>query len=747
MLGILKNNIPRDILRNRNIYLLMALLIAIGMYIASTLASVTYSTKVVCEENYITSNYQDGQFSLRKPLTEPAEDRLQQKGYTTERIFSFDREMENGSILRFFKVRNKIDLLVLDEGSYPVQSGELVIDKCYAAAYGLSAGDTIHIASRAFRITGLGSVTDYDMPARNISDYSSNSELFGLAFLTNEDYAALLSELGSETRQDFVYSYKLAEGLTDDDLRKELLNIGDHNDAVLTFVPRANNARMCRAIIDGYAYELGGDILGIGLVVLVSVVFYLGIKTSIERESASIGALYAMGVKKHEVILMYLAPSTLIALIAGCAGWTASIWFSAATIISPSNYYCIPRVPVIASPFSIPYCILMPPVICFLINWVRLNKTLSMSPVSLLKGTFDTGIPRHRNPGRAHRIMFDLICSQFIKDKGLFLILMTGSLVAGLIYMLGTGLDQYLVNIMDRLPAEINYEYVYDLLDDTDVPSDTGESVYKKVFKINNMDYVADVPFIGLESPSEFFPVNTENLDGKVIISNALASRYGLKENDELNVFDEVTGKEYAFTVASITDYRVMYTAYMNIDDLRERLGKERVYNSVYSNEAGDYKPAELLGAYRKEDFIRPAESLEPESKRMSIFLYIVATVFYMAVVAFIVRFSVSASQRQIAIFSVLGYSYRELKTIFLSSTAVFSAVCGAVGLIAGFHLSKLAVPYLLGTTAVGVFLYYSVTAFIRDFLLVLIIYVLSAGFTLNQIKKINELDYVSANE
>lgn len=401
------------------------------------------------------------------------------------------------------------------------------------------------------------------------------------------------------------------------------------------------------------------------------------------------------------------------------------------------------------SPLSILYCILMPPVICFLINWMRLNKTLSMSPVSLLKGTFDTNIPRHRNPKKrgSHRIMFNLISSQFIKDKGLFLILLTGSLVTGGIYMIGAGLDQYLANIKDRLPAEINYNYVYDLFDDTDVPSDTGESVYKKVFKINNMDYVADVPFIGLESPSEFFPVNTDNLNGNIIISSALASRYGLKENDELSVFDEFTGKEYAFTVASITDYRVMYTAYMNIDDLRERLGKERVYNSVYSDKACVYKPDELLGAYQREDFIRLAESLEPELKRMSIFLHIIATVFYMAVVAFIVRFSVSAVKRQIAIFSVLGYSYRELKTIFLTSTAVFSAVCGAVGLIAGFHLSKLAVPYLLATTAIGVFLHYSPAAFLRDFLLILLIYVLSAGFTLNQIKKIDELDYVRANE
>ncbi|OON84755.1 hypothetical protein BXO88_15790 [Oribacterium sp. C9] len=204
MLGILKNNIPRDIWKNRVTYLFMAMLIAIGMYIASTLASVTYSTKIVCEANYIASNYQDGQFSLRKPLTEQEESSLEQKGYTIERIFSFDKEMENGSILRFFKVRNKIDLLILDEGKYPQKSGELVLDKCYAMIYGLSTGDIINIDSRSYLITGIGSVTDYDMPARGISDYSSNSELFGLAFLTEDDYETLLSDLGSATMQECV---------------------------------------------------------------------------------------------------------------------------------------------------------------------------------------------------------------------------------------------------------------------------------------------------------------------------------------------------------------------------------------------------------------------------------------------------------------------------------------------------------------------------------------------------------------
>jgi ABC-type antimicrobial peptide transport system permease subunit len=747
MLGILKNNIPKDILKNKATYLLMAAFVAIGMYIASTLASVTYSTEVVCEENYITSNYQDGQFSLRNPLADQQELSIEKMGYTLERIFSFDKEMEDGSILRFFKVRKRIDLLILDDGRLPENSGELVMDKCYAFSHGLKTGDEVIIGARSYLITGVGSVTDYDMPARGIADYSSNSEIFGIAFLTDEDYESLLSESGSTTREEYIYSYKLADDHTDDDLREEILTFFEDSDDVLTFVPRNNNGRMCRAVMDGYTYEVGGLVIGIGLLILVSVVFYLSIRASIEKESASIGALYAMGVKKYEVILMYLAPSTLVAFVAGLVGWILSMQISIAEVISPSYYYCIPPVPVISSPYIIAYCVLMPPAICFVVNLISLNKCLSLPPVSLLKGTFNTDDIRHKKAGKNHGIMFDLVCSRFIQDIGLFFVLLIGSLVAGLIYMLGVGISQYIGNIEVSFPYEIKYEYVYDLLEDTEVPSKTGESVYKKVLKIRNMDYVADVPFIGIDTPSKYFDVNTDDLNGKVVISSALTSRYDLKENSRFDVYDDVTGKEYTFTVASIVDYKVMYSVYMNIDDMRKLLGKGEVYNSVYADEPCDYEADKLLGSYVRDDFIKPLESLKPEAERMSIFLIIIAIFFYAAMLIFIVRFSVNVAMRHIAIHSVLGYSYGELKLIFLSSTAVFSAVCGAVGLIAGFWFSKLVAPYLIGTTRVGVFLYYTPMEFARDFLVVILIYCLSTIVSLGQIRNVHELDYVRANE
>ncbi|WP_028236343.1 FtsX-like permease family protein [Pseudobutyrivibrio sp. MD2005] len=747
MLGILKNSLLKDIYKNRTTYLLMVLFISVGMYVAATLASITYSYNIVCNANYITSNYQDGQFSLRAPLKEKTEISLEKNGgVTLERIFSFDLKIDNDSILRIFKLRKNIDLVVLDKGVYPKKNNEVVLDKCFAANHNLLVGDVISINSKEYFITGLGSVTDYDEPDRNISDYGSNSLVFGLAFLTDEAYASLLSEAGMATRQEYVYSYKLEKGATDENLRLELMALLESDDMVMTFIPRNNNGRMCSAVEDGFAYEICGFAVGIGLLFLVSVIFYLNIKKTIEKESSSIGALYAMGVKKIEVIFMYLAPPTLVSFVAGLLGWLGSVCFSATELVSNSNYYCVPYVPLKTSPFIFVYCVLMPPTSCFLINVIILNKSFSKPPVILLKGTMDINekcYKGHDNKG----IMFNLICSRISKDFGLFIVLFIGSLVAGIIYMLGCGLGQFVGNIQNRLPQEIRYKYVYDLLDETYEPLNNGEAVYKKTFKYDNLGYVLDIEFLGIESSSEYFDVSTDNLNGRIIISKAIANRYGLQKDDSLTVYDGVTGKKYIFIIAGIADYKVMYTAFMDIDDLRNLLGRGNVYNSIYSDVVCNYSPRELLGSYSREDYLNPIDSFAEEAGSMKVFFIVVSVFFFAAMIIYIVRFSINGATRHIAIYSVLGYSNVELQIVFLSSTALYSIVCGVMGLIIGFEFSKIAVPYLLATTPIGIFLTYSIKRFIRDILIIILIYLIAVVVSFKQIKDIDELQYIRARE
>jgi len=94
--------------------------------------------------------------------------------------------------------------------------------------------------------------------SRGLSDYSSDSDTFGLAFLTDDSYEALLVQTGNGTRQEYVYSYKLPEGHTDADLRELIKTSSGANENVLTFVPRDNNERICAAVADGFGYEIAG---------------------------------------------------------------------------------------------------------------------------------------------------------------------------------------------------------------------------------------------------------------------------------------------------------------------------------------------------------------------------------------------------------------------------------------------------------------------------------------------------------
>ena len=70
--------------------------------------------------------------------------------------------------------------------------------------------------------SGIGVVSDYDGPFKEISDTSCNSVTFGLAFLTEKAYEDFKASGNAQKSEDYLYAYKLGEGRTDDDLKKYL---------------------------------------------------------------------------------------------------------------------------------------------------------------------------------------------------------------------------------------------------------------------------------------------------------------------------------------------------------------------------------------------------------------------------------------------------------------------------------------------------------------------------------------------
>ncbi|MDE7281980.1 MAG: hypothetical protein K2N85_00085, partial [Lachnospiraceae bacterium] len=161
---ILRKRLLRDLKSNFLRYLALVLLIVMGMYVVVSVVgaadTIIVGSAAKAEENHI----EDGQFGVFFPLTDEQEKKLIDTGIALEKMFNMDMEAADESIVRLMKNRENINLVDLDEGNQAKDYGEIVLEKRYCEEHGLKIGDSITISDIEFKIVGIGSTPDYDMP-------------------------------------------------------------------------------------------------------------------------------------------------------------------------------------------------------------------------------------------------------------------------------------------------------------------------------------------------------------------------------------------------------------------------------------------------------------------------------------------------------------------------------------------------------------------------------------------------------
>lgn len=726
MWKILLKTVPVNLKRDIGTYILMGILVATGMFIASAFSGITYSYVVGCEANAIASNSEDGQFQLVSPLSDAEARAIAQKGYALERAFYFDVDLEDGSTLRVMRTRQSIDRIVLDDGALPQTDSEAVLEKCYAIHHDLRVSDTVRLADTSLRVSGVGSVTDYDSPSKGMNDFSSDSAAFGLIFVTEDRYRSLLAAIGSDTREIYIYAYKLAEGATDEALRSLLVDEMGLLPRMVTFVSVANNNRMGSAMSDNYVYAFVGMITGVGLLILISMIFFLRIQFSLDKQSSSIGALMAMGVKKRDIYPMLLLPFALVAFVGGLAGFGLSRLFPLAEVAGSEGYYSIPRIPMITHPLIFLYCVVMPPLVCTAINVALMRKKLSQPVVSLLRSSSE---------GSGG-------------NGGIAAAMVVGSLLAATIFMAGRGVGLYCTSVKERLPVEIHYNHVYELSEAQAEVPEGAQGAFLHVFSREDHGYIRNIQFIGIEDGNPYFDARVAGLDGGVIISTSVASRYGLKVGDTLTVFDSITAKPYAFDVKGTTDYSVLLTVFMDIGDLRSLLGEDGIaYNMVYSDAPLDYSKSQLFSALTKEEVIAPVETLEPEVQSSRDLFYALAIMFYAVMMIYLIQFAVVRKRRDTACLSAFGYRNIEEIRFVTGKLMILACVSAAVCLFVGYRISLLLMPTLLASVPIGLMIDYRLPEYLLNLAIALEIIMISVFFGLRRIANTDHLYYLRSRE
>lgn len=218
---VLRKRLGRDLKSNWGRYLALVLLIVMGIFLVTSFVG-SAEAIIQSTENKKTENHrQDGQFSVFLPLTDEELEKLSEGGTVIEPIFNTDILTEDGKVLRLFRSREQTDLIDVCEGRLAESDNEALLERRFAEANGCSVGDELTAGGVTFKIVGLGSVPDYDAPFRNLSDAGVQSEVFGLIFVTSDEYSYII-ENTQQKAQEYAYSYRLGEGITDIELKDKI---------------------------------------------------------------------------------------------------------------------------------------------------------------------------------------------------------------------------------------------------------------------------------------------------------------------------------------------------------------------------------------------------------------------------------------------------------------------------------------------------------------------------------------------
>ena len=229
---VLRKRAWRNLKENKFRYLALSFLIIISMYLVISLIGAADTIVDGTAKQAKKHKLEDGQFQVFVPLTIKQKEALTKKGITLEETFYLDFRQKDGSKLRIFKNRNKVDQINLDVGRLARDEQEVVVEKRYAQEHNLKVGSNITIDGDSYKVTGIGSVPDYDACYEKLSDSTVDSKQFGLAFVTEDVYQNLKNNENSIQSEEYIYAYRLNGAMTQKQLKNKLKKITFNPDDV-----------------------------------------------------------------------------------------------------------------------------------------------------------------------------------------------------------------------------------------------------------------------------------------------------------------------------------------------------------------------------------------------------------------------------------------------------------------------------------------------------------------------------------
>lgn len=470
------------------------------------------------------------------------------------------------------------------------------------------------------------------------------------------------AEDGSDELLDGIQELKdETDDMIDDIFSEDAQNL-------MTFVKAGDNARIQAASGDQELYRSVGTIAGAILLILISYVLSVFVVHSIDQESAVIGALYALGVKRKNLMAHYVTLPTVITFVSGLIG-TLLGYSSLGVPIQMQdcyNYYSLPDLDVIYMPYLFIYGIVVPPVISIIVNSLVIRKRLSKPVLTMIRNEQKVGNGKDIKLGNMSFMNLFKI-RQMLRESRTGFTVVFGMFVSLLLAMMSLEIYTYCANVNRDYVNDTKYEYMYTYKYPTEEVPEGGYEAYAKTLKKKIYGYNFDITVMGLTENNPFFDVDLSDSSSKVAISSSIAYKYGLDVSDILTLKDDEADKIYAFEIASVAQYAPSFMVFMPYDKALELFDEpEDYFNVVFSDHALDVETGRLYATTTKTDVKKAAGIFSDIMQGMILTIGGVSVLIFIVVMYLMMKVMIDRSSFNIALIKIFGYQNKEVKKMYL---------------------------------------------------------------------------------
>lgn len=652
--------------------------------------------------------------------------------------------------IRVFNERTDINMYDILEGRKPENEDEIIIDRMHADNVKLKVGDRIKAGNAEFTITGLAAFVDYSTLYEKNTDTMFDALTFNVAMVTEAGFERLSAPLHA----NYAFEYKnkpsdvIEEKVLSDNFLKVLITqtaVTENETEIKDYVPAYANHAITFAINDMGSDEAMGGVLLYILVAVLAFIFAVTATAKLEKEASVIGTLRASGYTKGELVRYYMSGPLLVVIFASIVGNVLGYTlFKNVVTAMYYNSYSLPTYETLWTPDAFVRTTIVPIILMLVINFIVIIRMLRLSPLRFLR--HDLKKTKRKKAVRLPKWKFfaRFRMRVFLQNIPNYIMVFVGVCFVMLLLSMAVGMPEtlkyYQGSMTDMMFAD---EQVILLTteDEDGNPIETsteGAERFSMESLIRRSDTLdEEISIYGIVDGSNYIKLDS-NADG-VYISDAFAKKYSVAKGDTITLSAKYENKEYKWKVYDIFDYSASLAVFMPNDMFNTEFGRKNGEFSGFMSDAhiDDIDEKYIAKTITGEDMLKIAAQLDHSMGAYMVYFQYVCVIVAAIILYLLTKIIIEKNERAISMVKILGYSSREIASLYLVTTALVVFVTEFAAIFIGYEAMCVVWGVLLMKLG-GYFAFViPFSGFVKEFVLVFAAYMIITVIDFIRIRRI----------